>query len=260
VLIDTHAHLDAQEFDADREAVIDRAVASGVEAMVCPAVSAESSRAVVELAAKHDRLYAAVGIQPNSCAEAAADDWEKVVSLARQPRVVAVGETGLDRYWDYTPFAVQQDYFDRHLRLAAECGLPVIIHCREAEGDLLPMLREAARRGPLRGVLHACSADAETAAQCLALGLYASFAGVVTYTNKKFDSLRAVAAGVPGDRMLVETDCPYQTPHPLRNKQPRNEPALVVHTARRLAEIRGLTLDALAALTAANARRVFRLP
>lgn len=257
--IDTHAHLDVEEFAADRDEVIARARDAGVEVIVCPGVTADSSDSVLRLAEANRSLYAAVGIQPNSCAEAAAGDWDRVVAMADHPRVVALGETGLDRYWDFTPFELQQDYFDRHLRLAAQRDLPVIIHCREAAADLLPMLREAAARGPLSGVLHSFSEDAVTAAECLELGLYLSFSGAVTYTNKKFQPLRQVAASVPEDRILIETDSPYLTPHPLRGKHKRNEPANVVLTAQTLAELRGVSLEQFAAQTAANARRLFRL-
>ena len=259
-MIDTHAHLDAAEFAADREEVIARAEAAGVTAVVCPAILAASSQAVVELAGRYGRLYAAVGIQPNYAAAADAGDWDRVVALAGRPRVVAIGETGLDRYWDYTPFDLQQDYFDRHLRLAQQRDLPVIIHCRQAEADLLPMLRAAASRGPLRGVLHSFSGDAAFARECLDLGLDVSFAGAVTYTNKKFAPLRAAVATIPDDRILVETDSPYLVPHPLRGKQKRNEPAQILLSARRLAELRGKTLDELDRTTTANAQRLFRLP
>ena len=257
--VDSHAHLDQPDFDADRGEVIARARRAGVETIVCPAVSAESSRAVVRLAAEYE-LSAAVGIHPNSVAEAAADDWQEIVALAGQPRVAAIGETGLDRYRDFAPFSLQQEYLDRHLRLAQEHSLPVILHCREAQADLLPMLREAAARGPLCGVLHAFSGDAGFAAECLGLGLYVSFAGNVTYSNKKFESLRAAAQTIPDDRLLVETDSPYLVPQAFRGRQRRNEPAHVVHTAALLAELRGVPPEQLAALTTANAGRLFRLP
>jgi TatD DNase family protein len=172
---------------------------------------------------------------------------------------VALGETGLDRHWDFTPWYVQQDYSERHLRLGQSRDLPVIIHCREAEADLLPILRQAAARGPLRVVLHAFSGDTAFAEECLALGLFISFAGAVTYTNKKFESLRAAVAAVPGDRILIETDSPYLTPYPLRGKEPRNEPAHLVHTAARLAELCGQSREEIAAQTAANAKRLFPL-
>jgi TatD DNase family protein len=255
---DTHCHLDQPEFDADRDEVIARARAAGVGTMLCVAVSAASSRAVVQLA-ETDKLWAAVGIHPNSAAEAADDDWPAVTSLVAHPRVVAVGETGLDRYWDHTPLALQQEYLERHLRLAQEHGLPVILHCRDANAELLPMLQAAAARGPLCGIMHAFSGDQAFASECLALGLYLSFAGNVTYSNKKFEPLRAVAKTVPADRLLVETDSPYLVPQIFRGKQKRNEPAHVVHTAAFLAELRGVTVDELAMQTTANAQRLFRL-
>jgi TatD DNase family protein len=260
VMIDTHAHLDAEEFAPDLDDVLKRAGQAGVEAIVCPGTTADSSRAAVALAEAHAEVYAAVGIQPNYTAQAAAGDWEWIVRLAAHPRVVAVGETGLDLYWDFAPLEVQRDYFERHLGLAQDRGLPVVIHCRDAEAEMMPVLRQAARAAPLSGVLHAFSGDRAMAEECLGLGLFVSFAGAVTYTNKKFEPLRVVAAAVPGDRLLIETDSPYLTPHPLRNKQQRNEPANVALVARTLAELRGCTPEDLAAQTTANARRLFRLP
>ena len=258
-LIDTHAHLDQPQFDADREAVILRAGQAGVEVILCVGISADSSRRVISLAESHAEIYAAVGIQPNYCAEAAEDDWQRIVAMADHRRVVALGETGLDRYWDYTPLDVQQDYFERHLRLAQQRDLPVVIHCREAADETLAMLREASSRGRLRAVLHAFGSDAATAAECLELGLYVSFAGNVSYTNKKFRPLREIAATIPDDRLLIETDSPYMVPHPLRGKQKRNEPAHLVHTAASLAELRGVGPDELSRQTTANARRLFGL-
>ena len=264
-MIDTHCHLDDQQFEADRAAVIARAAAAGVDCMISLGTTLESSRATVRLAETYPSLYAAVGIHPNSCADAAAGDWDAIVGLLDHPRVVALGETGLDRYWDYTPIEVQQDFFDRHLRMSQDRDRAVVIHCREAWADMMPMLREAASRGPLRGVLHAFSGDAAMAAECLDLGLYVSFAGNVTYTNKKFQSLREAAAAIPADRILIETDSPYLTPEPLRRpckhgaRQKRNEPALVAHTAAALAVLRGVPFDEFVRQTAANARRLFQL-
>jgi TatD DNase family protein len=256
MLIDTHAHLDQEEFDADRSEVIARATAAGIERVVAIGVTADSSAAVVKLASQNAGIYAAVGIQPNYCAEAKTGDWERIVALVDWPKVVAIGETGLDRHWDYTPFGVQQDYFDRHLRLSQERNLPFVVHTRESDADVLAMLRDAKTRGPLRGVMHSFTGSADTAAECIDLGLYISFAGMLTF--KKSDDLRAVAATIPADRILIETDSPYLSPHPLRGK--RNEPANLVHTARCLAEVRGLGEEEFAALTAANARTLFRLP
>ena len=254
-LIDTHAHLDQEEFDADRDALIERAGEAGIEAIVAIGTTASSSEAVVELAGRFSSIYAAVGIQPNYTAQAEPQDWGRVVALVGQPKVVALGETGLDRHWDYSPLAVQQDYFDRHLRLSREHDLPFVVHTRQSDAEVLTMLREARTRGPLRGVMHSFTGTAETAAECVELGLYISFAGMVTF--KKSHDLRAVAAAVPPDRILVETDSPYLSPHPLRGK--RNEPANVVHTAACLAEVRGQSALAFAALTTANARALFHL-
>ena len=213
----------------------------------------------MRLAERYATVFAAVGIQPNCCAEAAPGDWDRVVAMVEHPRVVGLGETGLDRYWDYTPFDIQQDYFDRHLRLGQARDLPVLIHCRDCDDDVLAMLREAAERGPIRGLIHSFSGSAAMAEECLALGLCLSFAGMASYTNKKFQSLRAVAASVPGDRLLLETDSPYLVPHPLRGKLKRNEPAKILHTAESLAELRGCSLEELSTQTTANARRLFGL-
>jgi TatD DNase family protein len=254
-LFDTHAHLDQEEFDADRDEVIGRALEAGVESIIAVGVTAASSRACVELAGRHDGVYAAVGIQPNYTGEAAEGDWEAIVELAREPAVVAIGETGLDRYWDHTSFDVQQDYFDRHLRLSQETGLPFIVHLRECEADILAMLREARERGPLAGVMHSYTGTAAGAAESVELGLHVSFAGMVTF--KKSAELREMAATVPDDRILIETDAPYLAPHPKRGR--RNEPALVLHTAECLAETRGVSLDDFARQTTRNARRFFGL-
>ena len=258
-LIDTHAHLDDERFAADLADVLARAAAAGVGPIVTIGTSAESSRRAVGLAERHPLLVASVGIQPNHAAEAAPGDWDEVVRLAEHPRVVALGETGLDRHWDFTPFPIQEDYFARHLDLARRHGLPVVIHCREAEADVVRMLRaDYDRHGPVRGVMHSFTGDASAAEACLAMGLYLSFAGMVTYKNA--DDLRAVAAGVPLDRLLAETDSPYLTPVPLRGKVPRNEPAHIVHTVACLARIKGVSPAELAAQTTANARRLFNFP
>src|SRR4051812_48208857 len=253
MLIDTHCHLDQEEFAADRAEVIARAVAAGVERMLAVGVGAESSRAAIQLAAEHPSVYAAVGIQPNYCAQAAAGDWDEIVKLADAPKVIAIGETGLDRYWDYTPFDVQQDYFDRHLRLSQEKNLPFIVHTRESDADVVAMLEAAAARGPLRGVMHSFTGTAETAGRCVELGLYISFAGMVTF--KKSADLRVTALTIPAERILVETDSPYLSPEPKRGK--RNEPANVVYTARVLAEARGASPEEFAGQTTKNARALF---
>jgi len=259
-LFDTHTHLDDGRFKDDLAEVITRCRDEGVENMLCVGTTADSSRQVIEIAEQHPGVHAAVGIQPNHCAEAADDDWPRIEELASHEKVVAVGETGLDRYWDFTPIEVQQDYFARHIELAREKELPLVIHCRDAQTELLEALHTAAAADPsgsglLSGVIHSFSGDTAMAEECLALGLYISFAGMVTY--KKSDDLRDVAASVPEDRILIETDSPYLVPHPLRGKRKRNDPANVIHIARCLAERRGQSIEEFAATTTANARRLF---
>jgi len=258
-MIDTHAHLDDERFETDLPDVLHRAAEESLEAIICPGISADSSETVVELAKKYPILHAAVGIQPNYGAEAKEGDWKRIVALVKADSAIALGETGLDRYWDFTPIEVQQDYFDRHLQLAQEKDLPVIIHCREAEADTLDMLRKTVARGPLRGVIHAFGGDRHFAKACLDLGMHISLAGPVTYTNKKFESLRDAARMVPDDRLLIETDSPYLVPHPLRGKQKRNEPTLMRHTAEGLAKLREVNVEQLVAQTTANAKALFRI-
>jgi TatD DNase family protein len=252
-LVDTHAHLDEDAFSFDRAQVVAQAVEAGVTRMITIGTTAASSRSAVAIAEQFPEVFAAVGIQPNYTAQAQPDDWSVIEELAGHPKVVAVGETGLDRYWDYAPIDVQQDYFDRHLELSRRLGKPFVVHCREAEADVVAQLRRAAQAGPLTGVMHSFSGDQATSDACLELGLYLSFSGMVTY--KKNESLRAVAAKCPADHILVETDSPYLAPIPNRGK--RNAPAWVRHTAQCLADVRGVPLAEFAAQTTANARRLF---
>lgn len=253
-LFDTHAHLDQTDFDEDRAAVVARAAEAGVEQIVAIGISADTSAACVALGGEFEGVYAAVGMQPNYLKESLPGDWDRIVAMASEPGVVAIGETGLDRYWDFTPFDVQQDYFDRHIRLAQERDLPFIVHMRDCDDDIMAMLREAHARGPLRGVMHSFTGGRSMMEECIAMGLYISFAGMVTY--KKSGDLRDVATVVPADRILIETDSPYLSPEPVR-KIKRNEPAHVLHTGACLAEARGDSIEAFAAQTTANARRLF---
>ena len=255
-LFDTHCHLDDEQFDSDRDGVVDRATNAGVSSILAVGTTAASSLKSIALSEQYDCVLAAVGIQPNYCAEAALDDWDQIAKLTDSPQVVAIGETGLDRYWDHTPFDVQEDYFDRHLRLSQQRNLPFIVHLRDCEEDILRMLREARLRGPLQGVMHSYTGTAAGAAECIELGLYISFAGMVTY--KKSDELREIVTTIPEDRILIETDAPYLAPHPKRGQRP-NEPALLVHTAACLAETRGTSLETFAQLTTVNANRLFKL-
>lgn len=253
-LFDTHAHLDQPEFDDDRAEVITRARQASVENILAVGISADTSQICIQLAAEFEGVYAAVGMQPNYLTDARPGDWDRIVAMLNQPGVVALGETGLDRYWDFTPFAVQQDYFDRHLRLSQQRGLPFIVHMRDCDHDILAMLREAHRRGPLCGVMHSFTGSMDMMEECVAMGLHISFAGIVTF--KKSAELRTIAAAVPADRILIETDSPYLTPEPVRKIQ-RNEPAHLCHTAACLAEVRGTSLEEFAALTSTNAKRLF---
>lgn len=256
LVIDTHAHLDDPKFADDVADVVARAAAAGLERIVTIGTDAETSKRNVELAERFPLLRCAVGIQPNHVAEAQPGDWATIVELAKHPRCVAIGETGLDRYWDRAPFPLQEDYFARHLRLSRDTQKPVVIHCREAEADVVRMLRaEFDARGPIAGVMHSFTGDAATAKACLEMGLYISFAGMVTYKNA--ENLRQVAATIPSERLLVETDSPYLAPVPHRGK--RNEPAYVVHTAECLAKVRGVELGVIAEQTSVNARTLFRV-
>jgi len=253
-LVDSHAHLDEEAFDADRGQVVDRALSSGITSIVTIGTTAATSRRTVEIAQQFASLYAAVGIQPNYAAQAKPGDWEIVEALAPQPKVVAIGETGLDRYWDYAPFDVQVDYFQRHIALARRMNKPFVVHCREAEAEVVAELQKAAGEGPLQGVMHSFTGTLETARACLELGLYISFAGMITY--KKSQPLRDVAREIPLDRILIETDAPYLAPQPMRGK--RNEPSFLRVAANCLAELVGISQDEFARQTTANAERLFR--
>src|SRR5262245_51402304 len=253
-LFDTHAHLDDEQLAADVAGVVERAAAAGVTRILAGGTTAASSHNCLGYAQQFPRVWSSAGIHPNHAVEAAPDDWDAIVRLANESKVAALGETGLDLYWKDTPLPVQQDYFDRHIRLSQTTGLPFIVHLRETANEILAMLREAAARGPLRGVMHSFTGTAEKAGEFIALGMHISFAGMVTF--KKSDDLRAVATRIPADRLLVETDSPYLSPEPFRGKRP-NEPARVVHTAECVAQVRCVTLETLAAQTTANARALF---
>ncbi len=252
-LFDTHTHLDQDEFADDRHEVLHRAREAGVERILVVGITASSSEVAVALAERHPGVFAAVGIHPNYAAQAQPDDWQRVCRLVDHPRVVALGETGLDRHWDFTPFELQQEYFRRHVELARQTGLPLVVHSRDCDQEMQSFLAQELARGPFAAVMHSFCSPWEVAQQYLAWGFYLGFAGMVTF--KRNDALRAVAAQVPEDRLLVETDSPYLAPVPKRGK--RNEPAWVVHTAECLAQVRKLPLEHLARLTTENALRMF---
>jgi TatD DNase family protein len=254
MLIDTHAHLDEDAFTGDLALVLERACEAGVNQVLTIGTTAASSRRAVEIAEKHPGVFAAVGIHPNYASTATDDDWRTVEELSSHAKVKGIGETGLDRYWDHTPIDVQVEYFRRHIELSRRIGKPFIVHCRDAEPDVLAELENAAAAGPLSGVMHSfCGSDA-TAKRCLEMGLYLSFAGMLTY--KRNEELRATAAKAPDDRIMVETDAPYLAPAAHRGK--RNEPGWVKYTAQRLAEVRGVSLNEIADTTTGNAKRLFK--
>jgi len=255
-LIDTHAHLAGETLSGDLEGVLQRALARGVGRILAVAVDRTSSEESVALAQRHpQQIWASVGVQPNYVAEIAAGDRERIAALATDDCVVAIGETGLDRYWKDVPFDLQQSAFTWHLELACQCQLPVIIHMRDCGDDVVAAVRPFAGPSGVRGVMHSFTGDERLLADCLELGLYISFAGMVTF--KKSDALREVARRVPDDRLLIETDSPYLSPEPVRHIRP-NEPANLVHTAQCLAATRGCSIERLAEFTSANALRLFR--
>ncbi len=251
MIVDSHAHLDFEPFDADRETVILRARAVGVVAVVNVGTDLESSRDSVALAEKYDFIYAAVGIHPHDAKTLTPAVREELRALARHPKVVAVGEIGLDYYRDLSPRPVQRQAFADLLTLAAELDLPVIIHCRDAWEDTLAILRGWTGRG----VLHSYSGGPEHLEEVLAMGFSIGLSGPITYAQAP--RLQAVAAAVPLDRLLVETDCPYLTPEPYRGR--RNEPAYVWYVAGAVARVRGVTAEGIARATTENAARFFRL-
>jgi TatD DNase family protein len=251
-LIDSHAHLADERILPDVEGVVERARAAGLAGIVSIATDAEDARTNLGLAERFDDVWCTAGIHPHA-ATASDEAFSVVRELIAHPKVVALGETGLDYHYDFSPRDVQREAFARHLELSRETGLPVIVHSREADDDLRALLRETGR-GTL-GVLHSFSSGRALLEEALAIGWYASFSGMITF--KKFDALDLVRM-VPSDRILVETDTPYLAPVPHRGKT--NEPAFVVHTARRAAEIRGEDPDEFAARTLENTRRFYGLP
>lgn len=255
-LFDTHAHLNDEAFDGQVNVVVQRARTAGLTGIVAIGTTLESSRQCIEIASRHPDVWASVGIHPNYCHMAADDAWEATVKLASAPRVVAIGETGLDRYWDHCPWETQLDFFRRHIELSNHSGHPLVIHMRDCESEMRDALLPFAQKKKLNGIMHSFTGTAEGAAAFLDFGLHISFAGMITY--RKSESLRQIAASVPIERLLIETDSPYLSPEPHRSKRP-NEPGELIHTARCVAQCRGLTLEQLAEATTANALRLFGL-
>lgn len=252
-MIDSHAHLTDERLADEVEEVLGRATVAGVEAVVSIGTNVEDSRAAAALAERWPQVYASAGIHPHAADGASEASLSEVRELALGERVVAIGETGLDYHYDNAPRPVQRRAFERHLELGAELGLPVVVHSREADEDMIAILR-AAPAG-VRGVLHCFSSGRALLEAGLELGWYASFAGMITF--KRYEDAELLRA-VPLDRLLTETDAPYLAPVPHRGR--RNEPAFVVEVVRRAAELRGEEVEVLAAATARNARDFYGLP
>ena len=251
MLFDSHAHIDDNRFDADRVETIDRAAQNGVTGIINIGADMASSARSVELASQYPGIYAAVGIHPHDTKAAAEADYEQLAKWAAQPKVVAIGETGLDYYYDWSPRDVQQAVFIRHIDLARQLRKPLIIHDRDAHGDVMAVVRKEAHG--LTGVFHCFSGSLEMAREVIKLGFYISIAGPVTFDKSL--KLKEIAATVPLEKILVETDSPYLTPHPLRGR--RNEPAHVRLVAEEVARLRELPLEKVAEVTTANVRQLF---
>jgi TatD DNase family protein len=254
-LFDTHVHLHFPEFAGDLDAVLARARAAGVRRMLTVGADVASSRAAVALAEREPDVWASVGIHPHEAATADDDALRELERLAGGPRVVAIGEIGLDFFRDLSPRDAQARAFERQLELARRLGKPVLVHCRDAHTETLATL-DRGRVGQRGGIMHCFSGDVAIARRCLDLGLLVSLAGPVTYPKAR--ALPDVARFVPADRLVIETDCPYLPPQPHRGQ--RNEPAYLAITATRVAEMRGEPVDRLAARMSDNARALLGVP
>lgn len=260
-LTDTHCHLDFDRFDKDRERVIARSKERGLTRILIPGIDLATSRAAAALADEYEMIYAAVGVHPNSGSGWTADSRQELEELANHPKVVAIGEIGLDYYWDKTPKALQRKVFREQLDMAAEFGLPVVIHNREAFEDVVPILvdwqeqlaYDDNRLAEKPGVLHSYSGNIMQAEPVLDSGYYLGFTGPVTF--KKAVEMQEVAQKMPLEKMLIETDAPYLTPHPYRGQ--RNEPAYVYYVAEKIAGLRGMSFDEIGKITSRNAKILF---
>lgn len=254
MLIDSHAHLDDSRFNGDRDLIIKNLQNNGIEMFLNIGADLQSSIASVSLAEKYDNIYAAVGIHPHSAKEMDESTIEILRSFSKREKVVAIGEIGLDYYYDNSPRDIQVKWFKEQLKLAKEVDLPVVIHTRDAAQETFDILKEA-QDGSLRGVLHCYSGSVEMALEYVKLGFYISLAGPVTFKNSRVS--REVAKAVPLDRLLIETDSPYLTPEPYRGK--RNEPIFVRYVAGVIAEERGISFEQLAKATNKNTKELFRI-
>ena len=254
MLIDSHCHLDFPELAGDIEAVLARARAAGVGLMVTISTRVRRFNELIALVEAHDAVFCSVGTHPHNAAEEPDITVEELVALSRHPKVVAIGEAGLDYHYDHSPRDIQEQSFRTHIAAARETGLPLVIHARDADADIARILEEESAEGAFPFVLHCFTGGAELARRGLALGGYISFSGVVTF--KTAEALREIALGIPSDRLLVETDAPYLAPEPYRGKT--NEPGFVTATASRLAALRGIGEAEMARLTTENFHSLFR--
>ncbi|MBK8304291.1 MAG: TatD family hydrolase [Chloracidobacterium sp.] len=258
MLIDSHCHIDGERFDADRDAAVERARASGVVAMLNIGTGDPNSddfRRAVAVAEKYENVYASVGVHPHDAKLYDDKAEQHLVELAANPKVIAWGEIGLDYYYDHSPRGVQQEVFRRQIKTAKELDLPIIIHSRDADDETVEILTEECSYDGFRGIMHCFGGTAAMAEALMPLGFLISFAGNVTF--KKADNLRDAARVVPLDRLLIETDCPFLTPVPFRGK--RNEPSFVVHTAQFLADFYGVDVETIAEHTTRNFLDFFKI-
>jgi len=253
-LIDSHCHLDSEQFDADRDAVIERAFEAGIEHMMAigSGDGPPDLEAGIRLADRYEAFYATIGVHPHDASKATPETYRRLQELTAHPKVVAIGEMGLDYHYDYSPRPVQRDVFVEQMRIAAGARKPIVIHTREAWEDTLALLTEHWAPTGIGGIIHCFSEGPREAEKALAIGFHISFGGIVTFP--KAHAVQEAARAVPADRLLIETDAPFLAPVPKRGK--RNEPAFMVETARKLAQLRGTTPEAIAQTTADNFRRL----
>jgi TatD DNase family protein len=253
MLVDSHCHLDFPDFESEIDAIVARAGAQGVGFMVTISTRVRRHGQVLAIAERFPNVCCSLGTHPHHAHEELDISVADLVAGARHPKIVAIGEAGLDYHYDFSPRAAQERGLRTHIAAARETGLPLVIHCREADADMARILAEETRRGAFAAVLHCFTGGRDLALAGVALGFYVSFSGILTF--KKSDDLRAIAAALPADRVLVETDAPYLAPGPWRGK--RNEPSYVVETARVLAQTRGVSADEIARQTTDNFFRLF---
>jgi TatD DNase family protein len=252
LLFDTHVHLNAEQFNEDVEEVIERARETGVEHMVVVGFDRPTINRALELVEKYDFLYASVGWHPVDAIDMEEDDLQWIEELASHPKVVAIGEMGLDYHWDKSPKEVQQEVFRKQIQLAKRVRLPIIIHNREATQDIVDILGEEGAQ-EIGGIMHCFSGSVEIAQQCIDMNFYISLGGPVTFKNAK--KPKEVAKEIPLEKLLVETDCPFLAPHPYRGK--RNEPAYVRLVAQQIADIKEISVEEVEEITTENAKKLF---